>query len=206
MCRSPGTGAAREPVRPRPPLHRADGRRGFDRARGALRPLQRSPLLAGAADRGRHVGCRGLLLSLPSVKQRQAGVPQMNLRNWGADGFVEDSWKVTATTTLNLGVRYEYSDPLYDKNNTNTNLIFQNGSPSVFVGGQEGYPRGLMYPNRLNFAPRLGIAKHVPRYSIVFHGAYGIFFTPVDQNTWCNQRHNVPYVFPETQQADNFTP
>jgi hypothetical protein len=28
----------------------------------------------------------------------------------------------------------------------------------------------------------------------------------VDQNTWCNQRHNVPFVFPETQQADNFTP
>ena len=41
---------------------------------------------------------------------------------------------------------------------------------------------------------------------MVLHGAYGIFFTPVDQNTWCNQRHNVPYVFPETQQADNFTP
>ena len=40
----------------------------------------------------------------------------------------------------------------------------------------------------------------------MLHGAYGIFFTPVDQNTWCNQRHNVPYVFPETQQADNFTP
>ena len=40
----------------------------------------------------------------------------------------------------------------------------------------------------------------------VFHSAFGIFFTPVDMNTWCNQRHNVPYVFPETQQADNFTP
>ena len=38
------------------------------------------------------------------------------------------------------------------------------------------------------------------------HGAFGIFFTPVDMNTWCNQRHNVPYVFPETQQSDNFTP
>src|SRR5207245_2515382 len=23
---------------------------------------------------------------------------------------------------------------------------------------------------------------------------------------WCNQRHNVPYVFPETQQSDNFIP
>jgi hypothetical protein len=25
-------------------------------------------------------------------------------------------------------------------------------------------------------------------------------------NTWCNQRHNVPYTFPETNQSDNFTP
>ena len=41
---------------------------------------------------------------------------------------------------------------------------------------------------------------------MVLHGAFGMFYTPVDMNTWCNQRHNVPYVFPETQQADNFTP
>jgi len=41
---------------------------------------------------------------------------------------------------------------------------------------------------------------------LVFHAAFGIFFTPVDMNTWCNQRHNVPYVFPETQRSDNFTP
>jgi len=151
-------------------------------------------------------GLASLLLSLPAVKQRQAGVPQMNLRNWGSDGFVEDSWKATSTTTLNLGLRYEYASPLYDKNNTNTNLIFNNGVPSVFVGGQNGYPQGLMYANQHNFAPRLGIAKNLPNRGLVFHAAYGIFFTPVDLNTWCNQRHNVPYVFPETQQADNFTP
>src|SRR5208337_4478786 len=105
-----------------------------------------------------------------------------------------------------LGLRYEYTSPLYDKDNTNTNLIFQNGVPSVFVGGEQGYPKGLMYANSHNFAPRVGIAKNLPNRGIVFHAAYGIFFTPVDQNTWCNQRHNVPYVFPETQQADNFTP
>jgi hypothetical protein len=40
----------------------------------------------------------------------------------------------------------------------------------------------------------------------VIHTAYGIFYTPVDMNTWCNQRHNVPFVFPETQQSDNFVP
>jgi hypothetical protein len=151
-------------------------------------------------------GLAGMLLNLPAVKQRQAGIPQMNLRNWGGDAFFEDSWQLTSTTVINLGLRYEYSSPLYDKNNTNTNLVFQNGVPSVFVGGQQGYPSGLMYANSHNFAPRFGIARSLPNRGIVFHAAYGIFFTPVDQNTWCNQRHNVPFVFPETQQADNFTP
>jgi len=151
-------------------------------------------------------GFASMLLSLPAVKQRQAGIPQMNLRNWGSDAFVEDSWKLTPTTTINLGVRYEYSNPLYDKDNANTNLIFQGGVPSVFIGGRQGYPKGLMYANEHNFAPRIGIAKNLPDHGLVLHASYGIFFTPVDQNTWCNQRHNVPFVFPETQQADNFTP
>ena len=151
-------------------------------------------------------GFASLLLSLPAVKQRQAGIPQMNLRNWGTDAFVEDSWRFTPTTVVNFGVRYEYTNPLYDKDNTNTNLVFNNGVPSVFVGGENGYPRGLLYANKTNFAPRIGIAKQLPRWGLVIRTAYGVFFTPVDQNTWCNQRHNVPYVFPETQQADNFTP
>jgi hypothetical protein len=151
-------------------------------------------------------GFASMLLSLPAVKQRQAGVPEMNLRNWGYDAFGEDSWQVTPTTTVNIGLRYEYTSPLYDLRNTNTNLIFQGGVPEVFIGGQQGYPKGLMYSNKHNLAPRIGIAKNLPRAGIVFHAAYGIFYTPVDENTWCNERHNVPYVFPETQQADNFTP
>jgi hypothetical protein len=151
-------------------------------------------------------GFASLLLSLPSVKQRQAGIPQMNLRNWGYDGFAEDSWQITPNTTINFGVRYEYTSPLYDLQETNSNLIFNNGVPSVFIGGQNGYPTGLMYSNKHDVAPRFGIAKNLPRFGLVLRGGYGIFYTPVDQNTWCNQRHNVPYVFPETQQADNFTP
>ncbi len=151
-------------------------------------------------------GLASMLLSLPAVKQRQAGVPAMDLRAWGAAGFAEDSWQITPATTINLGLRYEYADPLYDKNSTNSNLIFHNGVPSVFIGGELGYPKGLMYPNKRNFAPRIGIAKNLPGHGLVLHSAYGIFYTPVDLNTWCNQRHNVPYVFPETQQADNFTP
>jgi hypothetical protein len=108
--------------------------------------------------------------------------------------------------TIEMGLRYEFMEPLVDISYTNSNLTFENGVPTAFIGGQQGFPKGLKYPNPHNFAPRFGISKAFPQHGIVLHGAYGIFFTPVDMNTWCNQRHNVPYVFPETQQSDNFTP
>ncbi len=146
------------------------------------------------------------LLGLPAVKQRQAGIPQMQLRQWYADGFAQDSFRITNTTTIEMGLRYEYMDPLVDISYTNTNFTFNNGVPSVFIGGQNGYPRGLKYGNTHNFAPRFGFSQALPNHGLVFHSAFGLFFTPVDMNTWCNQRHNVPFVFPETQQADNFTP
>jgi hypothetical protein len=148
------------------------------------------------------------LLGLPAVKQRQAGIPQMQLRQWYADGFIQDSFRLTRNTTVELGLRYEYMDPLVDISYTNTNLVFPSGlgtAPSIFVGGQNGYPRGLKYPNPHNIAPRLGLSQAFG-HGLVYHAAFGIFYTPVDMNTWCNQRHNVPFVFPETQQGDNFIP
>ena len=146
------------------------------------------------------------LLGLPAVKQRQAGIPQMQLRQWYADAFVQDSFQLTPNTTVQIGVRYEYMSPLTDIRYANTNLMFKDGVPFVFIGGQQGFPKGLNYPNKLKFAPRAGISHSIPSRGLVLHAAFGIFFTPVDMNTWCNQRHNVPYVFPETQQSDNFTP
>jgi Carboxypeptidase regulatory-like domain len=146
------------------------------------------------------------LLGLPAVKQRQAGIPQMQLRQWYADGFAQDNFTLSRRTTIQIGLRYEFMSPLTDIRYANTNLVFQNGKPFVFVGGQSGYPEGLTESNKLNFAPRFGLSHSIPSLGIVVHSSYGIFFTPVDMNTWCNMRHNVPYVFPETQQSDNFTP
>jgi hypothetical protein len=146
------------------------------------------------------------LLGLPAARQGQAGVPQMDLRQWYADAFAQDAWRLTPTTTITYGVRYEYMSPLVDIRYTNSNLDLSSSAPHIFIGGQNGYPKGLMYANRTNFAPRLGLAQSIPRLGLVAHVAYGIFYTPVDMNTWCNQRHNVPYVFPLTSQSDPFTP
>jgi hypothetical protein len=146
------------------------------------------------------------LLGLPAARQGQVGIPQMNLRQWYADGYGQDAWRISPTTTLTYGLRYEFMSPLVDIHYTNSNLDLSTGTPRVFIGGQNGYPRGLMYSNLTRFAPRLGLAQSLPRFGLVAHLAYGIFYTPVDMNTWCNQRHNVPYVFPETSQSDPFNP
>jgi len=146
------------------------------------------------------------LLGLPAARQGQAGIPQMNLHQWYANGYAQDGWRLTTNTTLNYGVRYEYMAPLIDVDYTNSNLVITDGVPQVFIGGQNGFPRGLMYPNDTKFAPRLGLAQNFPHIGVVAHVAYGIFYSPVDMNTWCNQRHNVPYVFPETAQSDPFIP
>jgi hypothetical protein len=145
-------------------------------------------------------------LGLPAARQGQAGIPQMDLRQWYADGYAQDAWRLTSNSTLTYGIRYEFMSPLVDIRYTNSNLDLTSGTPQVFIGGQNHYPEGLMYAQKTNFAPRLGLAQSFPRLGLVAHLAYGMFYTPVDMNTWCNQRHNVPYVFPLTSQSDPFQP
>jgi len=178
---------------------------GFFQNRGYYQFTNGFTTQTATAD-GTGAALASFLLGLPAVKQRQAGVPQMQLRQFYADGFIQDGFQLTRNTTIQVGLRYEYMSPLKDIRYANTNLTFQDGRPFVFIGGQQDYPEGLIYARKTNFAPRIGLSHYVPTYGIVVHAAYGLFFTPIDMNSWCNQRHNVPYVFPETQQSDNFVP
>lgn len=149
------------------------------------------------------------LLALPIVKQRQAGIPDMNLRQWYADAFVQDDWRITQNTTANVGLRYQYMSALVDirPDRPGSNLTWVDGTPYIFIGGQEGTPKGMLYTPKLNFAPRVGLTHSVNgKFPFVIRASYGIFYTPVDMNTWCNQRHNVPFVFPQTQQSDSYIP
>src|SRR6185369_11841424 len=118
---------------------------GFFQNRGYYQFTNGYTTQTGAND-GTGSALASFLLGLPAVKQRQAGIPQMQLRQWYASGFAQDSFRLTRSTTLEAGLRYEYMDPLVDISYTNTNLVFPDGlntAPQVFVGGQNGYPRGL---------------------------------------------------------------
>ncbi len=146
------------------------------------------------------------LLGLPALEQRQAGLPSMNMRQTAVDAFVQDNWRVSEHLTLNLGLRYELSTPLHDVNKILTNLDFIDGKPMAYIGGQAGYPEGLAFADKNNLAPRVGLAFAPGSGRSVLRAGWGIFYSYTDMNLWCNQVHNVPLVFPQIIQSNNFVP
>src|SRR4029079_15998812 len=139
------------------------------------------------------------LLGTPTLAQRQAGTPSMKMRQRTHNLFFQDDWRVTPSLTINAGLRYEWQTPLHDISKILTNLDFSSGAPVAFVGGQNGYPQGLVYVDRNNIAPRAGFAWAPRGAGHVIRAGAGVFYSYPDMNLWCNQVHNVPLVFPEIQ-------
>src|SRR5258708_32080421 len=93
------------------------------------------------------------LLGLPAVRQRQAGIPSMDLRQWSADAYVQDTWRMTARTTVDIGLRYEFQSPLADVARPWSNLLVEDGQLKAFIGGPPGTARGSVYAVQLPVAP-----------------------------------------------------
>ena len=146
------------------------------------------------------------LLGLPVIAQRQAGLPSMNMRQTGVDAFIQDDWRVSEHLAVNLGLRYEFKTSLHDVNKVLTNLDWIDGRPMAYVGGQAGYPEGLAFADKNNLAPRVGLAFTPGGGRNVLRAGWGIFYSYSDMNLWCNQVHNVPLVFPQIIQSNNFVP
>ncbi len=85
--------------------------------------------------------------------------------------FAQDDYRITPQLTLNLGLRYEFDQPIYEVNNKQTNLDLATGA--ILLAGQNGNSRALYNATYTNFMPRLGFAYQAqPR--LVFRGGYGI--------------------------------
>ena len=100
--------------------------------------------------------------------------------------YGEDTIKILPRLTVNLGVRYEYNSPQYDIHNEiigffgagAQSTVFPDAPPGVLYPGDPGTPnRALVYPDRNNFAPRVGFAWDIfGNAKLVMRGGFGIFY------------------------------
>jgi hypothetical protein len=107
--------------------------------------------------------------------------------------LVQDDFRILPNLTLNLGLRYEYSTPIYEKNNHLTNFDLATGS-LIYATDSGVINRSLVHQDRKNFAPRIGLAwTALPR--LVIRSGYGFFYNHTNrQGREGLLAENPPYV------------
>jgi len=113
--------------------------------------------------------------------------------------YVQDDWNVNAHLTVNVGVRYEYEAPFHNGVTPGDLANFDPGTNKVVViagiadadprllglpivdGGKVGIDlSNYTYPDRNNFAPRLGFAwRPLAGSRLVVRSSYGVFYNVI---------------------------
>lgn len=118
-------------------------------------------------------------------------------RQWRDAVFAQDDWKILRNLTLNLGVRWEWDQPIYEVHNKQSNLNMQTGQ--IEIAGQNGNSRALYNSVWTNFMPRVGFSYN-PVSRFVLRGGFGS--TIFMEGTGANLRL---IINPPFQTSINFT-
>ena len=135
--------------------------------------------------------------------------------------FVQDDWRLGDRLTLNLGLRYEINQHMYDVDNRLSSIDFSvpggryviasddqgNISPTAsallphmpipwVTSSEIGWDRSLLRPSKKRFAPRIGFA-YVPDDSgrTVIRGGYGVFLNQWAYSVQTAFTKNLPFFF-----------
>jgi hypothetical protein len=107
-----------------------------------------------------------------------------NIRSKATYAFVQDEWRVRPNLTLTLGIRYEYNTPKLDTQGRTFSIVpgaqsvkFPFAPLGLIFPGDPAAPRGVNFPDKDNFAPRIGFAWS-PRSNgkISIRGGFGVFY------------------------------
>lgn len=97
-----------------------------------------------------------------------------NLRQRMHFGYIQDDFKVSPKLTLNLGVRYEFATPVYERDNHMANFDPATNS-LVYAADGSMEKRALVKPQYNNWGPRVGFAYSVNPKTVIRSG-FGISY------------------------------
>src|SRR3989441_5056037 len=86
--------------------------------------------------------------------------------------YVQDDYKITQAVTLNLGMRWAYTQPVVEADNRQANFSLTTGQEVIAKDGDRE-SRALYQPYKKGFEPRLRLAGR-PDDRWVLRGGYGI--------------------------------
>lgn len=141
--------------------------------------------------------------------------------HWYYAAFVNDDWKLTSRLTLNLGLRWEYTQPIRELHNLQANfyatsLAGMNQGTGVLLipASQRSFPISstlastlaadniaiqytsndyLVNPDQINFAPRIGVAYMIDRRTVIRAGG-GLFYGGLENiGLGLNLANNAPF-------------
>jgi len=118
------------------------------------------------------------LLGFPTFSERGLGIGFRHFRQRRYGAYFNDDWKATSNLTVNMGLRYEFFQPGYEKDDHLSG--FDPTTGQIVVANTTGFPRGLRDSNHLDFQPRIGLAYRVGGSNkTVIRGGYGVNFMPL---------------------------
>jgi len=97
-----------------------------------------------------------------------------NLRQHVNALYLQDDWRVTPKLTVNVGLRWEFATPLWDRDNNWSNF---NPATDTMTRATSGslYNRSLVNPDYSDWGPRLGFAYNFMSKTVL-RGGYGISY------------------------------
>ena len=114
------------------------------------------------------------IFGLPS-QINQGSDTVVNLRQYVHALYVQDDWHVSPKLTVNVGLRWEFASPLFERDNNYSNFNPVTDTMQKASGGSL-FNRSLVNPDYGDFGPRIGFAYSINSKTVV-RGGYGISYT-----------------------------